>query len=48
MRNYVIIRVLLMIPTLFLVSVVVFLIIRLIPGDVIEQMVMEHAQTAGV
>jgi len=36
-----------MIPTLLLVTVVVFLTIRLIPGDVVELMVMEHAQTAG-
>jgi len=47
MRDYIIRRVLLMIPTLLLVTVVVFLTIRLIPGDVVELMVMEHAQTAG-
>jgi peptide/nickel transport system permease protein len=45
MRNYIIRRVLLMIPTLFLVSVVVFLTIRLIPGDVIEIMAIEMGQT---
>jgi len=45
MRNYIIRRVLLMIPTLFLVSVVVFLTIRLIPGDVIELMAIEMGQT---
>jgi peptide/nickel transport system permease protein len=47
MRNYVIRRVLLMIPTLFLVTVVVFLTMRLIPGNVIEMMAIEHASTAG-
>lgn len=45
MRNYIIRRVILMIPTLFLVSVVVFLTIRLIPGDVIEIMAIEMGQT---
>jgi len=45
MRNYIIRRVILMIPTLFLVSVVVFLTIRLIPGDVIELMAIEMGQT---
>jgi len=47
MRNYIIRRVLLMIPTLFLVTVVVFLTVRLIPGNVIEMMAVEHASTAG-
>jgi len=46
MRNYIIRRVALMIPTLFLVSAVVFLTIRLIPGDVIETMGIEMGQTA--
>jgi len=47
MRNYIIRRVLLMIPTLFLVTVVVFLTVRLIPGDAMELMVTEQAQTVG-
>jgi len=34
-----------MIPTLFLVSIVVFLTIRLIPGDLIQQMAIEMGQT---
>ena len=36
-----------MIPTLFLVTVVVFLMVRLIPGDAMELMVTEQAQTVG-
>jgi peptide/nickel transport system permease protein len=47
MRNYLIRRILLMIPTLFLVTIVVFLTVRLIPGNVIEMMAIEHASTAG-
>jgi len=45
MRQYLIRRILLMIPTLFLVSVVVFLTIRLIPGDVIQLMAIEMGQS---
>jgi len=47
MRQYIIRRVLLIIPTLFLVTVVVFLTVRLIPGDAMELMVTEQAQTVG-
>jgi len=47
MRNYLIRRILLMIPTLFLVTFIVFLTVRLIPGNVIEMMAIEHASTAG-
>jgi peptide/nickel transport system permease protein len=39
MRRYVLIRVLSIVPTLFGVSVAVFLLIRLIPGTVVEQMI---------
>ena len=42
MRDYIIRRLLLIIPTLFLVTVTVFLIIRLIPGNVLDLMVMER------
>ena len=38
MRAYLIRRVLLVIPTLFVVSILVFLSVRFIPGDVIEVM----------
>ncbi len=41
MRAYLIRRILLIIPTLVLLTVIVFLIIRLIPGDVIDMMVAE-------
>ena len=44
MRDYIIRRLLLMIPTLLLISFIVFLMVRFIPGDVVELMVMEHAQ----
>ncbi len=44
MRNYVIRRLILMIPTLFVVTIVVFLLLRMMPGNVIELMVMEHSQ----
>jgi len=42
MRAYIIRRLLLIIPTVFVVSVIVFVSIRLVPGDVIDQMVMQH------
>jgi len=45
MRQYLIRRILLMIPTLFLVSVVVFLTIRLIPGDLIQLMAIQMGQS---
>ena len=38
MRKYIVRRLLLTIPTIFLVTVIVFLSIRLIPGDVIDFM----------
>ena len=42
MRAYIIRRLLLMIPTLLLVSILVFLLIRFIPGDVIDAMFTTH------
>ncbi len=39
MRAYVIRRVLLVIPTLFIVTVLVFLSVRFIPGDIIDVMI---------
>ena len=39
MRAYIIRRLLLLIPTLFILSVLVFLSVRFIPGDVIDNMV---------
>jgi len=41
-RTYIIKRLLLVIPTMLLVSIVVFFLMRLIPGDIIDQMVDER------
>ena len=38
MQNYIIRRILLTIPILFLVSIIIFLTIRLIPGNVVDAM----------
>src|SRR2546428_2040431 len=43
MKRYVLRRVALAIPTLFLVSVIVFAMMRLMPGDVATRMVEGHA-----
>ncbi len=48
MRAYVIRRLLLCIPTLFLVSILVFLTVRFIPGTVIDLMVAEMSQEASL
>jgi len=42
MGAYVIRRLGLLIPTLFLITIVVFILIRLVPGNVIDMMVAEH------
>ena len=47
MRNYLIRRLLLSIVTLFLVSFVVFLMIRLVPGDVIDVMILQMIDQGG-
>ena len=50
MRAYIIRRLLLMIPAMFIVSLIIFLMIRLIPGDIIDAMVaqqMEASITSG-
>ena len=41
MRDYLIRRLLLTIVTLFLVSIIVFLMVRLVPGDIVERMIAE-------
>ncbi len=41
MRTYIIRRLLLMIPTMVLVTIVVFLMIRFIPGSVVELMLFQ-------
>ena len=45
MRAYIIRRLLLMIPTLFILSIMVFLSVRFIPGDVIDVLVGRMANT---
>lgn len=48
MTTYIIRRLILMIPTLFLVTVIVFLVVRLLPGDVVESIVGQYTPlTAG-
>ena len=47
MQAYVIRRVLLMIPTLLLVTILVFSVNRLIPGSVLDLMASEMAETGG-
>ena len=47
MRAYVIRRLLLIIPTLLILSVIVFLLVRFIPGDVIDTMQQDFTFTAG-
>jgi len=47
MRVYIIRRLLLMIPTVFLVSLIIFLMIRLIPGDIIDLMISEQLESGG-
>ncbi len=47
MRAYIIRRLLLLIPTLFIVSLLVFFMIRLIPGSIIDQMIIEAAYISG-
>lgn len=42
MRNYLTRRLLLMIPTMFVVSVVVFFMVRFIPGDIVELMAFQR------
>ena len=41
MRDYIIRRILLMIPTMFVVTIVVFLMIRFIPGSIVELMMFQ-------
>ena len=43
MRNYVLKRLLLLFPTLFIVSFIVFSLARLIPGDVVDMMFEDQA-----
>ena len=47
MRSYIIRRVLLLIPTFFLVTILVFLSVRFIPGDAIDVLLYRMVTTAG-
>ena len=47
MRAYIIRRLLLIIPTLFILTILVFLSVRFIPGDVVDLMVADLAQSGG-
>jgi peptide/nickel transport system permease protein len=47
MTNYLIRRVLLSIPTLLIVTIVVFLLVRFIPGTVLDMMIAEMSSTSG-
>ena len=47
MRTYVIRRLLLVVPTLFGVTIMVFLIVRSIPGDVIDVLMSEMSELGG-
>ena len=42
MKAYIIRRLLLIIPTLFILTILIFLSVRFIPGDVIDTMVAKH------
>jgi peptide/nickel transport system permease protein len=44
MWSYFLRRVMLIVPTLFLVTVVVFLLVRFVPGSALDQMVLENSQ----
>ena len=47
MRAYIIRRVLLFVPTVFIVSLIIFIMVRLIPGTVVDAMVAQLDQFAG-
>jgi peptide/nickel transport system permease protein len=48
MRAYVIRRLLLMVPTLLIVTIIVFLLVRFIPGDVIDMMMAQMSEQSGM
>ena len=47
MRSYIIRRLLLMIPTVFLVSLIIFLLIRLVPGNIVDLMMVQAEGLSG-
>ncbi len=48
MRAYVIRRLILIIPTLFLITILVFLLVRFVPGDVIDMMLAQMSEQSGM
>lgn len=48
MRNYIIRRLLLLIPTIFIVTIIVFCAVRFIPGSVVELMAAQHGETQDI
>jgi len=48
MRAYIIRRLLLTIPTVFLVSLIIFTMIRLIPGTIVDAMIAQHMRGGGL
>jgi len=48
MQAYIIRRLLLIVPTLFLVTLIVFFSVRFIPGSVVDLMAAEMAAAAGI
>ena len=48
MRGYIIRRLIMMVPTMFLATLIVFFALRFIPGNVIDMMVAEMAGPSGL
>jgi peptide/nickel transport system permease protein len=47
-RNYIIRRLLLLIPTIFIVTIIVFCAVRFIPGEVVEVMAAQHGEAQDI
>jgi peptide/nickel transport system permease protein len=47
-RNYIIRRLLLLIPTIFIVTIIVFCAVRFIPGEVVELMAAQHGEAQDI
>jgi peptide/nickel transport system permease protein len=47
-RNYIIRRLLLLIPTVFIVTIIVFCAVRFIPGEVVELMAAQHGEAQDI
>jgi peptide/nickel transport system permease protein len=48
LRNYIIRRLLLLIPTIFIVTIIVFCAVRFIPGPVVELMAAQHGESQDI